>query len=61
MVCYGLAFGDMYLTGWICFQCFLNFLKTILYIVELTIVGDVVERARSEMWLHFYEMYLGRP
>ena len=49
MAHYGLAFGDRYLTGWICFQCFLNFLKTILYIVELTIVGDVVGRTRSEM------------
>ena len=56
MVRYGLAFGDRYLTGWICFQCFLNFLKTILHLVELAIVRDVVERTRSEMWLHFYEM-----
>lgn len=53
MVQYGFAFGDTFLTGWICSPYLLNSLQTTFYAAEPTMVWDVVERARGEIWLQF--------
>lgn len=51
MVQYGFVFGDTFLTGRICSPYLLNSLQTTFYAAEPTMVWDVVERARGEIWL----------
>ena len=53
MVQYGFACGDTFLKEGNCFQYLLNSLNSTLYATDLTVVREVMERARHAIWLNF--------